>query len=310
MTKLIDNVLEKKKCKKKAGSKPKLTMKKAELLRGSDGMVSDGDTHIKIAVTNVLDSNEGVTIEGLTKHLQHVKLDVSHVNKIEKVAENHYLVPKSYEFFELGLEGGDNDLVDTSNRVIKDGMTGNYTFQGPVFSKYAENKHVIYNVPAEQAFVTAVHCGASAEDIIKMANLQRATPMYFEESELDCPVPINEFVEKLALASEKDKVELGIIEEHLPNVIKLAAKLEDEFIVDKVLSLGAVNSRSVKEFVAYIPALEEASQYLARLLMLVRLGQKGVPEADVEQAMESLTKVVWHLKNLANTAKNTKELVR
>jgi len=287
---------------------PKISLKRAELANNSSGIISDGSTHLKIDVSKVITENGNTEIEGIGPKLAHMKLEVGHVKNIEKVAENNYIIPKDFDFFEPVLEGRDNAPVDTSNRVIRDGVTGNFTFQGPVFNKYASLGKSTKNVDAETAFVTAAHCGSSADDMAKMAHLNRNTPLYFTNSDLSCPIPMDQFIEKMAKVSEQNKIDLSIIEDNVDPLIKIAAKIEDDFVVDKVLALGSVNEKSLKEFLNYIPALEEVASYLARLLILVRLGQKGIPEEEVEQSMESISKIILHLKNIQNVEKSTKEL--
>lgn len=284
----------------------KITAKRAEAFPGSDGIISDGNTHIHIDIVKVAtDENKITVIEGFGKALSKVRCEVGPVNKIEKIAENNYIIPKNFGFFELGLEGGNNPTFDTSNRVIKTSMTGDFIFQGPVFEKMG-----VANTPKKtnEALIIAVKAGTCAEDVEKIANLSKEKWFAFEESRLSAPTPFEEFLEKLSEADEKNIIDLSIIDDNLNSVIKIAAKVEEDYIVDKILALGAINDQTIKEFINFIPALEEVSSYLARLLILVRLGQKGLNESDVEQAMEALSKIIFHLKNIASTNKNAKEL--
>lgn len=289
-------------------TKPRLIAKVAEALPGSDGVISDGSTHIKIGISKVLTDNGTTYVEGVGDTFNHIKMTVTHVPSIQKVAEDTYLIPKDFKFYELGLEGAEKIAVDISNRVIKDDVTGHYTFQGPVFEKYAKNGHQTWNVAVPDAYAVAVQCGCCAEDLVKMAHLRRDTPFHFNSSDLKAPMPMNEFLNKWAELTEKDKIDLDIVYENLEPLLKIASKIEDDFVVDKVLSLGVINENSVKEYASYIPALEDTASYLARLLLVVRLGNNFIPEKDVEQAMEALSRIILHLKNMMQSHQNAKEL--
>lgn len=119
---------------------------------------------------------------------------------------------------------------------------------------------------------------------------------------------MDDFMDKWAEISDHEKVELDIIHDNLAPLLKIAASINEARVVDKVLSLGLINDKNLKDFLDNIPLFESTAQYMAKLLLTVRLGERGVPEADVEDAMEALTRVIMHLKNIQSTRKNVKEL--
>lgn len=286
---------------------PKLTAKIAKLSKGDEGVISDGETHIKIAVTDDLTYDGVRSIEGLDG-FNHVQIKVTHVPKITKTAENQYMVPRDFKFYELGLEEGVKVAVDKTNNVYKDGYN-RYTFQGPVFSKYASNNHNILELPEMEAKWVAIQCGACEEDVEKMAHSNKWTRYNFPESNLKCPVTMEDFVEKWAMIKEADLLDADPIINELPSLFKIATQIDETRIVDSILSLGVINGKNMREFTERVAEFENVSGHLAKLLLQTKLGERSVPERDVQEAMESLTKVTMHLKNAKNTAKNSKELV-
>ena len=141
-----------------------------------------------------------------------------------------------------------------------------------------------------------------------MAQTHKGSAYYFERSNLTSPVSMDYFMDKWAEVSDHEKIELDIIHDNLAPLLKIAVSINEARVVDKVLALGLINDKNLKEFLDNIPMFESTAQYLAKLLLTVRLGERGIPEADVEDAMEALTRVIMHLKNIQSTRKNIKEL--
>jgi hypothetical protein len=90
----------------------------------------------------------------------------------------------------------------------------------------------------------------------------------------------------------------------LPNLraylLKEAAQLEDPTSVDKILSVGFINSENVTIFASYVPEFEAVIRKLAELLVATRMGLNSVDEGALQRSMIHLDKVVAGLKTLSN----------
>ena len=91
---------------------------------------------------------------------------------------------------------------------------------------------------------------------------------------------------------------------NLPNLraylLKEAAMLEDPTAVDKILSVGFINSENVTIFASYVPEFEAVIRKLAELLVATRMGLNSVDEGALQRSMVHLDKVVAGLKTLVS----------
>lgn len=78
----------------------------------------------------------------------------------------------------------------------------------------------------------------------------------------------------------------------IPDLVKIAANLDDAETVDSVLSLGFLNEENISRFAAATPMLWEASQLLAKLLLASRIGMEDIPEENARAALAHLQKVI------------------
>jgi hypothetical protein len=78
---------------------------------------------------------------------------------------------------------------------------------------------------------------------------------------------------------------------------KEAASLEDQGLVDTVLSLRFINDQNLDQYVGFIPQLEKAASHLADLLIGSRIGV-NLEESPIKTAMEGVVKVVEDLRQL------------
>lgn len=84
------------------------------------------------------------------------------------------------------------------------------------------------------------------------------------------------------------------------DLIKEASTLEDTGTVDNVLALNFLNAENLPTFVSYIPELETTSMKLAEMLLSAQLGQKELPEEEIDRAMKNLEAVIQGLKAIAH----------
>ena len=76
--------------------------------------------------------------------------------------------------------------------------------------------------------------------------------------------------------------------------------LEDPTAVDKILSVGFINSENVTIFASYVPEFEAVIRKLAELLVATRMGLNSVDEGALQRSMVHLDKVVAGLKTLVS----------
>lgn len=82
------------------------------------------------------------------------------------------------------------------------------------------------------------------------------------------------------------------------DLIKEASVIDDEQVVDKVLSLNFLTPDNVATFVEYLPAFEDSSSKLAKLLVAIRIGLNRIPEPAVKNAMQGLEVTIAGLRSM------------
>ncbi|MDP2734919.1 MAG: hypothetical protein Q8P12_01795, partial [bacterium] len=82
------------------------------------------------------------------------------------------------------------------------------------------------------------------------------------------------------------------------DLTKEASVIDDEAVVDKVLSLGLLTPENLQIFVDALPSLEDTVSRLAEILITVRLGMKKIPESAVKRAMDGLDTVISGLRSM------------
>jgi hypothetical protein len=82
------------------------------------------------------------------------------------------------------------------------------------------------------------------------------------------------------------------------DVVKLASAFSDEETIDKILSLGVLNSDNISKFSDYLPGFEEVEQKLAELLFGIRCGLSPVAEEHAQLAMSHIGKLIEGLRSL------------
>jgi hypothetical protein len=127
-------------------------------------------------------------------------------------------------------------------------------------------------------------------DLLERIAAKMKTPLWKEAAELLLPVTGPRNPEAFASLCEYYGLRKAANDE-------IAAPEET---VDAVLSLGFVNPENMARFVESVHEFRESEQQLAELLVMVRLGMRGVPEKAVQNALKGLNKVTEALESMAS----------
>lgn len=124
-----------------------------------------------------------------------------------------------------------------------------------------------------------------ASEAVKLASLLGHTTLYVDRPEVEKQAsfdeaPFEELVEELR--SIRDEFDL----------VKIAAEIKDVDTLDKVLSLNLINKRNLIVFMKMLPEFKQAVRNLAHLLVASRIGEVGVNENVIEDAMNALQSLV------------------
>ena len=124
-----------------------------------------------------------------------------------------------------------------------------------------------------------------ASEAVKLASLLGHTTLYVDRPEVEKQAssdetPFEELVEELrSIRNEFD-------------LVKIAAEIKDVDTLDKVLSLNLINKRNLVVFMKMLPEFKQAVRNLAHLLVASRIGEVGVNENVIEDAMNALQSLV------------------
>ena len=253
--------------------------------------------------------------------------DILEVIVLENMQEKSYFVDPSFDsiegntipanahFIKQTLEKTASfEEVRPKHWVIRD-CEGYYNLIGEEFNKYAQLGHQIVNLPKNDALWTLVHLGASEDEVEKVAEACKCSKEIEIENELKSPKSkesvskeAKEKIKSLNKAEEKE-VEETVKKANLAadRLIKVAAVLPDMSTVDAVLSLGLMKSFNIMEYIQMIPDYERIIGELCKLLIMVRMGIKQIPEAPIKNAVESLTEVLYGLKQLSVVMQNNQK---
>lgn len=124
-----------------------------------------------------------------------------------------------------------------------------------------------------------------ASEAVKLASLLGHTTLYVDRPEVEKQAsfdeaPFEELVEELR--SIRNKFDL----------VKIAAEIKDVDTLDKVLSLNLINKRNLIVFMKMLPEFKQTVRNLAHLLVASRIGEVGVNENAIEDAMNALQSLV------------------
>ena len=124
-----------------------------------------------------------------------------------------------------------------------------------------------------------------ASEAVKLASLLGHTTLYVDRPEVEKQASFDEapFEELVGeLRSIRNEFDL----------VKIAAEIKDVDTLDKVLSLNLINKRNLVVFMKMLPEFKQAVRNLAHLLVASRIGEVGVNENVIEDAMNALQSLV------------------
>lgn len=107
-------------------------------------------------------------------------------------------------------------------------------------------------------------------------------------------------MEKTANLDRKEEILDDIIKEARAvrdkfDLVKIAAGIDSVETVDKVLALNFINKKNLARVFQALPDLKQSALKLAELLLYARIGNIGVPEESIAEAMKSLQYLIEKL---------------
>jgi len=255
------------------------------------------DTAFMTKVANLVQMDDMLEVD-VIENLQYKTYHISPY--FDELSDNMVPAAANFSKIEKSIEKTASTEVNISNnRVMVDSM-GFYNLIGEDFNKYAQLGHKIDNLTKDEAIWASIHMGASENDINKIAKackcemVEIANKLKVPKSKESIKEEANEKIEKLKGETLKEARLL----------LKEAAVMPDMVTVDAVLSLGLMKSFNIMEYVQLIPDYERVIGELCKLLVMVRMGAKQIPEAAVKSSVEALTEVLYALKQLAMVMQN------
>ena len=187
--------------------------------------------------------------------------------------------------------------ASVSHKVVKD-RSNLFYLQGNEFSKYAAFAPTT-SLDLVDTQWAALHCGATAYDLEKIAELSLGES-YTLEGKIKSPKPLSDlkdrFEHKYACLSD------GSLQSKY-NSVKLAAALEDKTTVSAVLALGLARKRNVDQYLDLLPSFESALTELAKILISARLGSSKIDPDTAKEALEAMSALVSELKIIKSRGK-------
>ena len=223
---------------------------------------------------------------------------INHINE-----KNAYYLPKNAEFIKLegALEVSNEENYEKVAHSCGRDSAGLYYLEGPEFRKYAET-HEIRNLNTTDAKWALIHCGASKDEVEKIAQL-KASEVVAIRTAIKAPSQLPQIEEAVKTAYDSSKVDIDKLK---CDLIKEASVLQDKSTVDAVLSLNLLNKENVMDYIQLAPNLEKTASDLAKTLITVRMGLSHIPEQAVKTAMVSLAGVAHTLRQLESVITDTK----
>ena len=208
---------------------------------------------------------------------------------------NTFYIPEDSKFIKLGEREEIFETIKTAPRdYIMKTATDNYSLVGPEFNRFKKLGHEVEGLNLFDTKWGTLLCGANEMDLRKIAGLSNGEKYPF--------VPV------VPVSLEKvEKKTRGVYEDFLKRAevlnfdfVKEASVIDDTLTVDAILSLKLLTPDNIMEFVQQLPVFEQVSSYLAKLLIMIRLGLKVFPEDAVRKAMKGLGLVVEVLRAIGN----------
>lgn len=124
-----------------------------------------------------------------------------------------------------------------------------------------------------------------ASEAVKLAGLLGHTTLYVDRPSFEKEASFDEsHLDKLVDELRSIRMEFDLV--------KVASEIKNEDTLDKVLSLNLINKRNLVVFFKMLPEFKQAVHNLAHLLVASRLGEVGVSEPAIEDAMYALQSLV------------------
>lgn len=237
-----------------------------------------------------LEGNKVICQDHLGNQLTLEKLDIDTMVKLEN---NSYAIPNSMKFLRL---------PDDFTSLKQDGATFSKvaSVKWSSITKHAEDSYAIrgfiaQEIPCEDLtekeaeFVLAT--AGLDHEVVKTAKYKVA--MHLPGGEKLCKPST------VKTASKEDSFVTKLKESFkIAEIFKLASTFSDEETVDKLLSLGVLNSDNIAKYSNYLPAFESVEQKLADLLFGVRCGLTPIKEENVKLAMGHMGRLIEGLRSL------------
>lgn len=213
-----------------------------------------------------------------------LQLEILDVPTLVKLDEGHYAVPSTMKFLRLPEE-----FISLKS----DGATFNKTatMDWTTLSKHAEDIYSIrgYITNREEltksaaAFILDV-AGFNGDVLIKRAEKEKIVKIA-DGIKLQKTAKV---VKKIAHDIKFDKKE----------ILKLASAFSDEDTIDKILSLGVLNSDNIGKYQDFLPHFQETEKKIAELLFAIRCGLSPIEEEPAKLGLGHITRLIKGLKDL------------
>lgn len=262
--------------------------------------VGDGVVTLPVNLRSVRRTEDGVTLFGTSAMEEPIELiPTDDITKISKIGPHSYAIPTDLKVIHLGqpvsCAADPSAYVKVASaerlQIISDGQV--YSFRGNhSLGKLGAAQTEFLN--QEDAMFLAASLGVEpgyAEKMLKQS--ERAGAVSIEGVR-----PIVPEAEKISEAMAKVQPIIDKLSTMRVLLLKEAAILPGEDTVDKVLSLNFITPENVSVFTKNVPVFQATATELAKLLIGVRIGLEGVPEAAVQRSMQSIQGVIEALEEL------------
>lgn len=262
--------------------------------------VGDGVATLPVNLRSVRRKDDGVVLHGTSAMEEPINLvPTDNITKISKIGPNSYAIPVDLKVIHLGqpvtcasdpsayVKVAEVDRVE----IISDGQA--FSFRGnPTIDKLGSAQTEFLGKDAALFLATSFGVEPGyASRLLKQAErsgsvtIKGVRPIVPEAEKIsEAMVQVQPIIDKLSTIRVM--------------LLKEAAMLPGEDTVDKVLSLNFITPENVSVFTKNVPVFQATATELAKLLIGIRIGLEGVPEAAVQRSMQSIQGVIEALEEL------------
>jgi len=263
------------------------TIRSNEIRNGMTGLfkISDDDLSVfvgPVMITKVATVNDTVYVDGI-QGLESVKLVLQPgIKKVARVGEQVF-IPRNSKFY------GTRNTV----KIVKPQMTkmaekvivlrsdlNGFTLQGPQIDfkgACVDENMTSFALAAEGLIADKI------DGLLKEAKKSGMVAIHLNKSTTIANDSITEKIKSLPV-----------------NMLKLAFDVsQDQYTLDKVLSVNFITPENIKTFVDRIPDFNDLLKMLTKMLYAVRLGQKSIDEGKLQSTIRGLDKIIDGLKEVA-----------